>query len=148
MRTERAALLALCALGVALSLLTGCPGTLDDKEAFLAAATVDDAGATDAGTCGDVPTRIFMPSCGTAGCHSATAPQQGLDLVSPGVASRVVGVQAKVCPGALADPGNPAGSLLYTKLLPRPACGTQMPLAQPPLSSTDTACVLAWIAAQ
>jgi len=64
------------------------------------------------------------------------------------VASRVVGVQAKACLGTLADPDNPTGSLLYTKLAARPACGAQMPLAQPPLSSADATCVLDWIAAQ
>jgi hypothetical protein len=37
---------------------------------------------------------------------------------------------------------------MYQKLLPLPKCGAQMPLARPPLSGSDTACVLAWIAAQ
>ena len=147
MHSDRSLWLRSSALGVALAVLAGCPGKLNDKARFL----VDlDAGgdAGDAGPCGDVPTRIFVPSCGSNGCHSATAPQQGLDLVSPGVASRVVGVQAKVCAGTLADPDNPAGSLLYTKLATRPACGAQMPLAQPPLGNADAACVLDWIASQ
>jgi len=148
MRTDRLLVSWLGALAAVLCLLTGCPGKLDDKEAFLAAANPENASDADAGPCGDVTTRIFVPSCGDTGCHGRTAPQQGLDLVSPGVASRVVGVSAKACAGALADPENPEGSLLYTKLLPRPACGSQMPLARPPLSSTDAACVLAWIAAQ
>ena len=100
------------------------------------------------GACGDVIARVFVPSCGGTGCHSANAPQQGLDLVSPGVASRVVGVSAKQCATVLADPQNPQQSLLYLKLLPQPDCAAQMPLARPALSSADTACVLAWIAAQ
>lgn len=141
-RLSRVLPLVACLLATVLS---GCPGTLDDKGRFLV-----DAGAEepDAGGCGDVPTRIFVPSCGTNGCHGATAPQQGLDLVSAGLTARLVGVQAKTCSGILADPQNPAGSLLYTKLLTRPACGSQMPLAREPLSDADTACVLAWIAAQ
>lgn len=132
--------------GVCLLLLlsTGCPGTLDDKQRFLVDASSNDA--PDASACGDVPTRIFAKSCGGSGCHSANAPQQGLDLVSSGIESRLVGVQAKGCAGTLADPENPAGSVLYTKLLTRPACGAQMPLAQPPLSSADATCVLEWIA--
>jgi len=156
MRTDRGQWSWLCAFGVALSFLTGCPGKLEDKERFLV-----DAGNLDEpdtgmpseagvgmGACGDVPTRIFVPTCGGTGCHSATAPQQSLDLASPGVAARVVGVAAQVCSGTLADPANPAGSLIYTKLAPTQSCGAPMPLARPPLSDTDAACVLAWIAAQ
>jgi len=37
---------------------------------------------------------------------------------------------------------------MYQKLLPLPKCGAQMPLARPPLSSSDVACVLEWIAAR
>jgi hypothetical protein len=152
-------------LGAALCLLAGCPGKLSNKAGFEAYAEAQgDAGAppmmneagtssTTAGTsgngaCGDVPTRIFVPTCGGTGCHSATAPQQDLDLVSPGVASRVVRVSAKVCAQVLADPQNPEQSLMYQKLLTKPACGAPMPLARPALSGADIACVLGWIAAQ
>jgi hypothetical protein len=133
----------------ALGTLSGCPGTLDDKERFLVDAGIDnpDAG-TGGGECGDVPARIFVTSCGDTGCHGATAPQQELDLVSSGLDARIVGVQAKSCSGILADPQSPAGSVLYSKLLNQPKCGSQMPLARPPLSDADRQCVLAWIAAQ
>ena len=148
MRTDRRAWswFAVCA---ALALLVGCPGKLEDKELFVAA--FNDGGLqnqNDTGPCGDVVTRIFVPSCGGTGCHSALAPQQDLDLVSPGVASRVVGVSAKGCSVTLVDPTDPEGSLMYQKLSPNPPCGAQMPLAQPPLSSADAECVRAWIAAQ
>ena len=148
-----------------LAALTGCPGQLENKAEFDAYAEAHgDAGATDGanvagtssgtagttstGACGDVVERIFVPSCGGTGCHSAMAPQQDLDLVSPGVAARVVGVPAKVCLQVLADPQNPEQSLMYQKLATKPPCGAQMPLARPPLSSADVACVLSWIAAQ
>ncbi len=161
---------------LAMSALLGCPGKLSDKASFIAytpAETADGgsagalsepgggagaiagagaeagaAGTTNLGPCGDVPARIFVPSCGGTGCHGATASQQGLDLVSPGVASRVVGVTAKVCASILANPADPGHSLLYTKLSPNPGCGAQMPLARPPLSDDDAACILAWIAEQ
>ena len=150
------------AVAAALCLLAGCPGELPNKAEFEAyAAAHGDAGAPDTnsqagtsagtaatGACGDVVARIFVPTCGGTGCHSATAPQQGLDLVSPGVAARVVGVSAKQCLQLLADPQNPEQSLMYQKLLPKPACGAPMPLARPALSSSDIACVLGWIAAQ
>jgi hypothetical protein len=155
MRTSRSALPWACAVA-ALTLLTGCPGKLEDEARFLVDAGSLDAGDTGApseagagmGACGDVPTRIFLPTCGGTGCHGASAPQQGLDLASPGVATRVIGVSAMVCSGKLADPANPSSSLLYTKLAPTQSCGAPMPLARPPLSSADAACVLAWIAAQ
>jgi hypothetical protein len=174
MRIEALRLLAIPAMLVgALAALGGCPGELSNKEEFEAyAASHGDAGAppsqagsssgkagSSSGTagstgaagssaCGDVVTRIFAGSCGGTGCHSAVGAQQGLDLVSPGVASRVVGVAAKQCLQVLADPANPEQSLMYTKLLTRPDCGAQMPLARPPLSSKDVACVRDWIAAQ
>ncbi|MEO8901971.1 MAG: hypothetical protein ABI488_08890 [Polyangiaceae bacterium] len=149
MRTDRFAL-RLLAVAAALAFLAGCPGTLSDKERFLVDAGDQDTGDADAnnGPCGDVVARIFVPSCGGTGCHSAMAPQQGLDLVSPGVASRVVGVIAKGCPVAIADPANPTGSLIYQKLSPSPPCGSPMPLARPPLSDADATCVFNWIVAQ
>jgi hypothetical protein len=136
--------------GLALLAWTGCPGTLHDKERFLTdAAPAGDADAGEnLGACGDVITRIFVASCGGTGCHGAMAPQQGLDLVSPGVAARVVGVSGTGCTGTLAAPADPMTSLLYTKLSPDPSCGSPMPLARPPLSDADAACILAWIAAQ
>lgn len=169
MRIERSSLAGFAALSAALTLLAACPGKLSNKQSFLdyaaahpgfggdeadppddlpTAGSVGTAGTSSNGACGDVVARIFVPTCGGTGCHSANASQQGLDLVSPDVASRVVGVSAKVCTSTLADPQNPEASLMYQKLLPLPKCGAQMPLARPPLSSADTACVLAWIAAQ
>ena len=68
--------------------------------------------------------------------------------MSPGVAARVVGVTGVGCASTLADPANPEASLIYQKLSPTPPCGSPMPLARPSLSDEDTACVLAWIAAQ
>jgi len=160
----------------ALLLLAGCPGSLDHKERFLVDAGSaghaangssgrgggdDDAGPAEAGAdagpvsdagnggpCGDVVARIFVPSCGGTGCHGATGPQQDLDLVSPGVAARVVGVPGIGCTSILADPDNPEASLIYQKLSPTPPCGSPMPLARPALSDEDTACILTWIAAQ
>jgi hypothetical protein len=154
MRTDRPAWSRLLALG-ALCLLAGCPGTLRDKELYEAALDgaagskgADGSAGADAGPCGDVVARIFVPTCGGTSCHGADAPQQGLDLVSPGLASRVVGVAAKGCAVMLADPADPEGSLIYQKLSPTPPCGAPMPLARPPVSRADAACVLAWIAAQ
>ncbi|MET0792576.1 MAG: hypothetical protein ABW061_13730 [Polyangiaceae bacterium] len=163
MRIDRARFAWCCAVAVALCFVAGCPGKLEDKQRFLdyvpaeagpeAAAPLEagpgaEAGGPNDGPCGDIIDRVFAPSCGDSGCHGAVAPQQGLDLVSPGLAERVVGVAGTACVSTLADPTNPESSLIYTKLLPTPGCGAQMPLARPALSAEDTACVLAWIAAQ
>jgi hypothetical protein len=147
MRTDRSMSSRLLLLG-ALCSITGCPGTLADKELYEAALDGSPSRADGgAGSCGDIVARIFVPSCGGSACHGANAPQQDLDLVSPGLASRVVGVPGKGCSAVLADPADPERSLIYQKLLPSPPCGGQMPLARPPLSRADAACVLAWIAA-
>ena len=147
MRTDPSAWSWLLAFG-ALSLLAGCPGTLKDKELYEAALD-GAAGRHDGagGPCGDVVARIFVPNCGGSSCHGAQAPQQDLDLVSPGVAARVAGVVGKGCSVMLADPADPEGSLIYQKLLPSPPCGGTMPLARAPLSRADAMCVLGWIAA-
>jgi hypothetical protein len=150
MRTDPSAWSWLLTFG-ALGFLAGCPGTLADKELY--AAALDGAGGPNggdsgSGPCGDVVARIFVPTCGGTGCHGANAAQQDLDLVSPGLASRVVGVPGTTCAGVLADPADPERSLIYQKILPSPPCGGQMPLARPPLGREDAACVLAWIAAQ
>jgi hypothetical protein len=136
---RRAAWLSSWVAGLVLLASAGCPGRLRDKQRFLG-----DAGAS----CGDVVANIFVPKCGSGICHGGSAPQQGLDLVSAGIAARVVGVTAKGCAVTLADPGDPEASLLYTKLAPNPPCGSQMPLAALPLSDAEAACVLEWIAGQ
>jgi hypothetical protein len=160
MRIDRGRVAGCSALFVAVCFIAGCPGKLEDKQRFVdyipteagaeagAGAGPASGGGPSADGCGDIIDRVFAPSCGDTGCHGAVAPQQGLDLVSPDVASRVVGIAGKACISVLADPADPEGSLLYKKLLPAPGCGAQMPLARPPISREDAACVLAWIAAQ
>lgn len=115
------------ALGV--TALVACPGTLD-RSRF-----------TSGGVVCDVPER-FVTSCAGGTCHS---PGSGLvDLVSPGLADRLVGPSA--CMGApLADPDDPTGSVLYRKLAGEPACGSKMPLGQPAFTADDLACVSAFI---
>lgn len=120
--------------------LSGCPGHLDDPARFRA-----DAGPVG---CPDVPTEIFQARCGSAGCHGPTQPAAGLDLASPDVAARVVGVGATGCPGyVLAVPENPPASLLVQKLGPEPPCGSRMPLGGT-LDDATIACVRDWIGEQ
>jgi hypothetical protein len=158
--------------------LGGCPGTLEDKERFLvdggrmgsdggplgggdggggnttggpSDGAVDanaDGGSAASEGCSNVVEFVFLPSCGGNGCHGAVAPQNGLDLVSAGVASRVVNVTATSCNVPLADPSNPDNSLLIQKLSPSPPCGAPMPIGRAALTDEQTSCLKAWIAAQ
>jgi hypothetical protein len=136
--------------------LLGCPGALDDPARFLGAAGNDAAVAQDAelpevgelpgdgASCPDVPQAILRSNCTSAGCHNAQDKAQGLDLQSPGVGMRLVGVPAREGPGLLIDSSAPSSSVLYTKLTSRPPFGARMPLAGA-LDDPAIACVLAWI---
>jgi hypothetical protein len=137
----------------------GCAGTLDDPAAYElpdagGAGIGDDAATADAGAtpegsapaCPDVPT-VFAQSCGTGGCHDATTKAEALDLTSPNVAARLVGVAAVEGAGLLIDPSTPAKSVVYTKLLSSPPFGARMPTTKP-LDDATTQCVLAWVTSQ
>ena len=119
--------------------LAGCPGTLDDPERFFPA------------ECGDVEATLLVPRCGTlAGCHVAELPAGDLDLTTPGIAARVVGVSATAACGGqnLADPASPETSILYLKVTDAPPCGSRMPLGSADLTEAEQACLRDWIAAQ
>lgn len=134
MRKGIAAVPALASIA-AVAMLAGCPGTLDDQEKFLAP------------RCTDVPT-MFAQRCTVAsGCHTAADMAGQLDLESPDLASRVVGVASTAaCAGrVLADPADPEGSVIYFKLEPAPSCGSKMPLIGTPLSDFEIECVRLWI---
>ncbi len=139
-------------LGVlgALLVCTACPGSLEDPVLFLADAASPDSPEDAApfladAACPDIPTQVFQPAC--AACHSAALEQGGLDLQSPDVAARLVGVTAQGG-GLLVDLAHPATSVLYTKLTPMPPFGARMPLVGPPLDDATMACVLTWISQQ
>lgn len=119
-------------------LFAGCAGNLSNPEDFI------DGGATvkDAET-------ILADSCGRATCHDSTPQAQaGLDLVSPNVDSRVVGVSA-VGAGCESDilvvAGDPDASYLLGKVLVTPGmCGLQMPLVGS-LSASEVDTLRQWI---
>ena len=91
--------------------------------------------------------QIFQRSCAQQGCHAAAEPAAALDLVSPGLEARLVGVPAASCDGTRVVPGDPEQSFLYHKLVAEmPACGLRMPLAGA-LPAEELACIEQWIAA-
>ncbi len=105
----------------AMFLLTGCPGNLSNADAFV------DGGIElkDAET-------ILADSCGKSDCHDDTAPASDLDLLSPGVENRVVGVNSigSGCTNrVLVVAGDPDSSYLMDKVLDLPGiCFSPMPV--------------------
>jgi cellulose 1,4-beta-cellobiosidase len=138
----------------------GCPGSLEDPGQFesadsSASTSSGAAGGTTGGTSGggtcDAPDMIFTTTCGAAGCHNAASAAfaGNLDLVSPGLASRLVNVPANAMPSLFyIDTANPSQSVLLTKLTSTPPFGAQMPYLSTPLSSSQIQCVTEWVDAQ
>lgn len=136
-------------------LLGGCPGTLDDPEAFRPC------------TPETVPTKLFVNKCSGIGCHDSKEPGSGLDLTSPGVEARLIDQYSKfIVPNEedsgimlgpdggplhdcedrlLIDPANPSTSFLLDKVTKtKPECGDQMP-AIGTLSAKEIQCITDWV---
>jgi hypothetical protein len=128
------AALALAALGALFAVTSGCPGTLSLEEKQHLAYD-----------CPDVPSVILARRCANAGCHDADARAGGLDLVSPKLAQRLIGVPANGGAGALIDLRDPESSVLLTKLGDRPPFGARMPSGRPAIDAASYACVHAWV---
>ncbi|MDP3218525.1 MAG: hypothetical protein Q8S73_30765, partial [Deltaproteobacteria bacterium] len=98
-------------------------------------------------TTAEVQAHIFAPRCGTSGCHEGQRASVGLDLVAPDVVARLLRATSEDCNGRrMLVPGDPDGSYLFQKLTgAAPVCGSRMPLGGAPLTSTEVACVRAWI---
>lgn len=93
----------------------------------------------------DVPA-LFQQRCGGNGCHSATDPAAGLDLVSANVGDRISERQASQGLGVIVKPGRPEDSVLYDRVQETPTFGARMPLGSPtPLPATDVTCIRDWI---
>jgi hypothetical protein len=136
------ALFSVSAIGVS----TGCAAVTTNVTD--PAGTTSPSSGTDNAACPDVPDQIFATTCVAAGCHNSKDKQEGLDLQSPDVGPRLLGVIAMEGPGLLIDPSTPSDSVLYTKLTATPPFGVRMPSGGRPLDNADMACVLAWVTQQ
>lgn len=117
---------------VAASTLAACAAPLDHPERFADCAP------------GRVE-QIFAARCGD--CHGADEPDAFLDLVSPGVANRVIGISSntELCEGRSLVETTERPHLLLDKIDGQPSCGAPMPLGQPALSASEVECVRRWI---
>lgn len=115
----------------------GCPGSLSNPEAFL-----------DGGTTTKDAETVFEESCGTAGCHDDVTSASGLDLLSPGVETRVVDVNATGlgCESQiLVVAGDPNSSYLLDKVLGAIGiCDSRMPFLSI-LPDSDVEVLRQWI---
>ena len=118
----------------------GCAGQLEGDEASYRA-------QREPG-CNVVP--VFAEHCASSFCHGGAAPQEGLDLGSPGVRSRLLGVSAKGkgCESRLLiDPADVDKSYLLEKVeSTSPACGVQMPLTGR-ITDAERECIRIWATA-
>jgi len=98
------------------------------------------------GDTASIQKNILAPSCGASGCHGSD-PNSNVDLVSPGLEARLVGVPAAGCGGqTLVVAGNPGASYFFHKVSDAtPACGKQMPFGSPALDSASIACLSLWV---
>ena len=130
-------------------LLPGCPGRLTDPERFGVGISRPDAGGPsgDGGGEIDVPA-MLAAECAGAGCHGASSPAFGLDLVSPGLEERLMDATSATCMGRpMVDPADPDASLLLEKVVEAPHAGVaRMPYMQEPLTTAQQDALRAWIA--
>jgi hypothetical protein len=109
--------------------------------------TMPSASACPPGT--DVLADVFSKNCGT--CHGAAAPAQNLDLVSLGLAARMVNKPSLCNNRPLIDgilEGDSPTGLLFDKLWGSVTnCGVQMPAGAPALTPTEMACIKEWAVA-
>ena len=115
----------------------GCVGSLADPDAFI-----------DGGTIPKDAQAVFDESCATVGCHDNVTMASNLNLLSPGVETRVlnvnatgVGCEARI----LVVAGDPNGSYLFDKILGTIGiCGSRMPLLSI-LPDGDVEVIREWI---
>jgi hypothetical protein len=109
--------------------------------------------APDAALCSspaEINSKILAPKC--AVCHTAVAPQGGLDLTSPGAKARLLNIPSKAaaCGKAPLVVDSPAvAGVLFDKLAGTAAmgCGVRMPPVGAPLSAAEIQCMKDWIKA-
>jgi hypothetical protein len=87
----------------------------------------------------------MVQKCGT--CHGERTPTKGLDLVTPGVTARLVGIRSGCNARPFLDPmGSGSASSYFIEKLDGPVtgCGGQMPFGAAPLTPDERSCLEEW----
>jgi len=149
-----------CALAALLALaLAACDAEAPvDDDAPSGDTEAADSGGEDSGPAITAPTfaelqaDVFIPSCGGAGCHDASAEAAaGLDLESDGAWEQLMNGacvnEIAIAEGLrMVEPGDPSNSFLYVKVTDPMGMGDPMP-PWAPLSDEDIEGIEAWILA-
>ncbi len=114
---------------------------------------LDDIGGDEVTLSQDVQP-IFTGNCVFSGCHTGSAPQEGMSLGEGQTFSNVVNVAARQLPGmSRVTPNQPDNSYLVHKVqgthldVGVGGSGSRMPLNRSPLSQSDIDLIRAWIQA-
>lgn len=93
-----------------------------------------------------VQNEIFTPTCAQVSCHHPIGQQSQL-LLTPGNSyNQIVNVASVETPSLdRVEPGDPANSYLYRKIIGSGITGDRMPQGLPPLSEAQVALVRDWI---
>jgi hypothetical protein len=148
------------ALAAASLALYGCPGNID-PDLSGTAGTGGGGGGAGSSVC-DAPTMVLqstdlLKGCGNDNsCHGPTLKESGLDLVSAGVISRLLGkmpdpttslsCMSSTTPYLIAGPG-PAQGLMIDKLNSSVSCGSPMPFPLGNLPAAQRTCLTDWATA-
>lgn len=146
-RNGRLRVCVLAIIALSACALAGCPGRLTDPERFGGGTQRDGGDPVEDGGVDTSVEAMLAESCDGSGCHGATSPALGLDLVSPGLAERLVGVAAVGCPTrVLVDEADPSASFLLEKVTDAaPECGGRMPLLADALTTEQQDALRTWI---
>jgi hypothetical protein len=91
---------------------------------------------------------LIAKRCGN--CHGERAPAKNLDLVTPGLATRLAGVKSSCMNRPLLDldglPDKPSGHFLDKLAGAVAGCGAQMPYGTAPIVGAERDCLLEWSA--
>ena len=99
-----------------------------------------------AGNLNSIQANIFTPSCATSGCHSGSAPAEGLLLTSENSFNNLVNVVSNEVPNLnRVEPGNADDSYLIRKVEGTASVGLQMPRNRPALSIAKIQAMSDWI---
>jgi hypothetical protein len=128
-----------------LPLAVGC--TVDSSSEGPSAGGPDAGGVIASCTPDNVVTTVIAKKCTGGACHDNDAPAAQLNLLSEGIADRLMNRASSGCADhVLVVAGDPSQSYLMQKLGSAPACGAQMPMGGPPLSAEEQSCISGWIA--